>query len=63
MSEDTEREVDERIAQMAAAYHRTPEEMEQYLEQRGLASQIRSGMREEKVVELLRKKVKIEGAE
>ena len=48
---------------MGRTYHRTPEEMELYLEQRGLASQIRSGMREEKVVELLRKKVNIEGEE
>jgi trigger factor len=56
----TESEVEDRIAQMAAAYHRSVEEMEQYLEQRGMLSSIRSRMREEKVVELLRNRVKIE---
>ena len=55
----TETEVDERVAQMAAAYHRTKEEMEQYLEQRDMMGSIRNNMREEKVMEILRKKVKI----
>ena len=57
----TESEVDERIAQMAAAYGRSPDEMQQYVEQRDMVGSIRSGMREEKVMEMLRKKVKIEG--
>jgi trigger factor len=57
----TENEVNDRIAQMAASYHRTPEEMEEYLEQRNLLGSVRGSMREEKVMELLRKKVKIEG--
>ncbi|MHC4860545.1 MAG: trigger factor [Planctomycetota bacterium] len=57
----TENEVKDRIAQMAASYHRSPEEMEEYLEQRNLTSSVRGSMREEKVMELLRKKVKIEG--
>jgi trigger factor len=56
----TEREIEERIAQMAASYRRTPEEMKEYVEQRDMLSSIRTGMKEEKVVELLRKKVKIE---
>jgi trigger factor len=59
----TEREINERVAQMAASYNRTPEEMQQYLEQREMLSSIRSSMKEEKVVELLRTKVKIEDAE
>lgn len=59
----TESEVQDRIGQMAAAYHRTPEEMEQYLEQRDMLGSVRSGMRKEKVMELLKTKVKIEGGE
>jgi hypothetical protein len=46
---------------MAAAYHRTPDEMEQYLAQNGLLSSIRSRMKEEKVMQFLKEKVKIEG--
>ncbi len=57
----TEDEVEERIAAMAGGYGRTKEDMEQYLAQHGLLSGLRTGMREEKVMELLRKKVKIEG--
>ncbi len=56
----TEREVKERVAQMAAGYNRTPEEMQDYLEQREMLSSIRGSMKEEKVVQLLRTKVKIE---
>ena len=59
----TETETEERIAMMAGSYGRTVEEMQQYLDQRGLLGSIRSSMREEKVLETLRKKVKIEGAE
>jgi len=57
----TESEVDERITRMAAAYGRSVEEMQQYVEQRDMAGSIRSGMREDKVMEMLREKVKIEG--
>jgi len=57
----TESEVDERISQMASLYGRTEDEMLQYLEQRDMVGSIRSGMREEKVMEMLRQKVKIEG--
>jgi trigger factor len=56
----TENEVKERVAQMAAAYHRSVEEMEEYLEQRDMLGGIRSQMREEKVHEILRKRVKLE---
>ncbi len=56
----TETEVDERVARMATAYHRTPEEMTEYLEGQDMLSSIRGRMREEKVMELLRKKVKVE---
>ena len=35
--------------------------LQQYVEQRDMTGSIRSGMREEKVMEMLRKKVKIEG--
>ncbi len=56
----TEREVDDRVAQMATSYNRTPEEMQEYLEQREMLSSIRTNMKEEKVIELLRTKVKIE---
>jgi trigger factor len=57
----TEREVDDRIAQIAPAYHRTPEAMHAHLEQRDQIGEIRTRMRDEKVVEFLRGKVKIEG--
>ena len=57
----TENEVKERIAQMAASYNRSPEEMEEYLEQRNLLGSVRGSMREQKVMKLLRNKVKIEG--
>ncbi|MEN8149370.1 MAG: trigger factor [Planctomycetota bacterium] len=55
----TESEIEERISQMASAYGRSYEEMEQYVEQRDMAGSIRAGMREEKVMEMLKKKVKI----
>ena len=59
----TESEVEERVSQMASAYGRTIEEMEQYIEQRDMSGSIRAGMREEKVMEMLKKKVKIQGAD
>ena len=59
----TESEMDDRIAAMAGAYHRTVEEMQQYLEQRDMTGNIRGRMREEKVIALLRTKVKIEDGE
>lgn len=57
----TESEVDERVAQMAAVYNRTPQEMREHLEQRDMLSSVRTNMREEKVIAILRNKVKIEG--
>ena len=56
----TESEVRERISQMAQAYHRTVEEMEEYIEKRDMLSSIRASMREQKVMDLLKKTVKIE---
>jgi trigger factor len=56
----TEREVNDRVAQMAVGYNRTAEEMQDYVEQNHMLSSIRTSMKEEKVVELLRTRVKIE---
>jgi len=58
----TETEVEEQVARMAAAYHRTVEEMEEYLDQQDMISSIRGRMREEKVMEFLRKAVKVEAS-
>lgn len=56
----TESEVEERVARMASGYNRSEDEMKEYLEQRDMMGTIRSSMREEKVMEILRKKIKIE---
>jgi trigger factor len=57
----TEGEVDEQVALMAGRYGRTPEEMRRYLEQRDIVPSIRGRLRERKVLEALRKDVKVQG--
>ncbi len=56
----TESAVEESIARMAASYNRTVEDMTEYLEQRDMLGSLRSRMREEQVIALLREKIKIE---
>jgi trigger factor len=57
----TEGEVDEQVTLMAGRYGRSPDDMRKYLEQRDLVSSLRGRLRERKVLEALRKDVKIEG--
>jgi trigger factor len=56
----TEGEVAEQVGLMAARYRRPPEEMRRYLEQRDLMAPMRSRLRERKVLDGLRKEVRIE---
>jgi trigger factor len=55
----TEGEVDEQIVLMAGRYGRSPEEMRKYLEQRDIVPSLRGRLRERKVLEAVRKDVKI----
>lgn len=57
----TEGEVDEQVHLMAGRYGRSPEEMRKYLEQRDIIPSLRGRLRERKVLEAVRKEVKIEG--
>jgi trigger factor len=57
----TEGEVDEQVNLMAGRYGRSPDDMRKYLEQRDLVSSLRGRLRERKVLDALKKEVKIEG--
>src|SRR5258706_3901001 len=57
----TEGEVDEQVGLMSGRYGRSPEEMRKYLEQRDLVPSIRGRLRERKVLDGIRKEVKISG--
>ncbi len=57
----TEGEVEEQVVLMAGRYGRSPDEMRKYLEQRDLVPSIRGRLRERKVLEGIRKEVRIEG--
>lgn len=56
----TENEVREQVQLMSSRYGRPVEEMQDYLDQRGLMSSIRGRLRERKVLEALRRDVRIE---
>jgi trigger factor len=56
----TEGEIAEQVALMAGRYGRSAEEMRKYLEQRDLFPSLRGRLRERKVMEALRKEVRIE---
>jgi trigger factor len=55
-----EDQVEERVAQLASQYGKWPHEMRQYLEERGLLTQLRRNMREDLVKEYLLSKAVIE---
>ncbi len=57
----TEDQVEERIQRLASQTGKWPHEMRAYLEEQGLMSQLRRGMREEAVREFLLSKAKVEG--
>jgi trigger factor len=57
----TEGEVDEQVVLMAGRYGRSAEEMRKYLEQRDIIPSLRGRLRERKVLEAVRKDVKIQG--
>ncbi len=56
----TEGEVDEQVSLMASRYGRPVEEMRRHLDQRGLLPSIRGRLRERKVLDSLRKDVRVE---
>jgi trigger factor len=56
----TETEVEARIAAMANSYRMTPQRMRAQIEQEGSLSELRSGMREDKIVDFLLKNSTIE---
>ena len=56
----TEGEVSEQVGLMAGRYRRPPDEMRRYLEQRDLMAPMRSRLRERKVLDALKKEVRIE---
>ena len=58
----TEEEVEGRIAAMAGGYNLSPQRMRAQIEQEGSLSDLRSGLRENKVVDFLLKNAKIEEA-
>ncbi len=58
----TEEEVEARIAAMAGSYNLTPQRMRAQIEQEGSLSELRAGLRENKVVDFLLKGAKIEEA-
>lgn len=58
----TEDEVEARIAAMAGGYNLTPQRMRAQIEQEGSLSELRGGLRENKVVDFLLKSAKIEEA-
>jgi trigger factor len=58
----TEEEVEGRIAAMAGSYNLTPQRMRAQIEQEGSLSELRGGLRENKVVDFLLKSAKIEEA-
>ena len=58
----TEDEVESRIAAMAGSYNLTPQRMRAQIEQEGSLSELRAGLRENKVVDFLLKSAKIEEA-
>lgn len=55
----TETEVEGRIASMASSYRMTPQRMRAQVEQEGSLSELRAGMREDKVVDFLLKNAEI----
>jgi len=55
----TEDEVEARIAAMAGGYNLTPQRMRAQIEQEGSLSELRAGLRENKVVDFLLKSAKI----
>ena len=55
----TEDEVAERINEIAASYHKWPQEIKTYYERHNLMSQLRSDLKEEKIKKFLREKAKI----
>jgi trigger factor len=58
----TEDEVESRIAAMAGSYGLTPQRMRAQIEQEGSLSELRAGLRENKVVDFLLKNARIEEA-
>lgn len=58
----TEDEVESRVAAMAGSYNLTPQRMRAQIEQEGSLSELRDGLRENKVVDFLLKSAKIEEA-
>ena len=56
----TENEVENRIASLANSYRTSPQRMRAKLEQDNSLSQLRAGMREDKVIELLLKNAEVE---
>jgi trigger factor len=56
----TEGEIDEQVGLMAGRYGRSVDEMRKYLEQRDLLPSMRGRLRERKVLEAMRKEVRIE---
>jgi trigger factor len=58
----TEDEVESRIAAMGASYNLTPQRMRAQIEQDGSLSELRAGLRENKVMDFLLKSAKIEEA-